>query len=274
MSRSFGRLLSVQALIATMMLLLAVPAVAIVYGQPDEGRHPSVGALLHDFGGGDGFGIICSGTLVAPTVFLTASHCTAFLDAQGVGPGEAAVTFDDVLGQDMTVYYGTAHTHPEFGFSGPGGVSDPHDIAVVVLDQPVPIAPAQLPEQGVLNDMAASRQLRRTAFTAVGYGAVRETRRGGFDSILGNAQRRFAAQHALALTKAWVTLSMNEATGDGGTCYGDSGGPHFLGAGDTETHVVVSITVTGDAVCKATDKTYRVDTASARAFLADFVSLP
>jgi secreted trypsin-like serine protease len=67
---------------------------------------------------------------------------------------------------------------------------------------------------------------------------------------------------------------MNQATGDGGTCYGDSGGPHFLGAGSTETDVVVSITVTGDTVCKATHKTYRVDTASARDFLDDFVDLP
>ena len=51
---------------------------------------------------------------------------------------------------------------------------------------------------------------------------------------------------------------MNEATGDGGTCYGDSDGPHFLGS------VVVSVTVTGDVWCKATDKTYRVDTKPAR----------
>jgi hypothetical protein len=61
---------------------------------------------------------------------------------------------------------------------------------------------------------------------------------------------------------------------DGGTCYGDSGGPHFLGAGETETNVVVSLTVTGDAVCKATDKTYRVDTQAARDFLAGFLNPP
>jgi hypothetical protein len=61
---------------------------------------------------------------------------------------------------------------------------------------------------------------------------------------------------------------MNQATGDGGTCYGDSGGPHFLGS------VVVSVTVTGDVWCKATDKTYRVDTKPARDFLAGFVRLP
>ena len=61
---------------------------------------------------------------------------------------------------------------------------------------------------------------------------------------------------------------MNVATGNGGTCYGDSGGPHFVG--DT----VVSITVTGDSMCKATDKTYRVDTPWAQEFLSQFVTIP
>jgi secreted trypsin-like serine protease len=65
---------------------------------------------------------------------------------------------------------------------------------------------------------------------------------------------------------------MNPATGSGGTCYGDSGGPHFLGG--PRSNLIVSITVTGDAVCKATDKTYRLDTAAARAFLDDFVAVP
>ncbi len=65
---------------------------------------------------------------------------------------------------------------------------------------------------------------------------------------------------------------MNPSTGSGGTCYGDSGGPHFLGGPDS--NLIVSITVTGDAPCRATDVTYRLDTESARAFLDDFVDLP
>ena len=50
------------------------------------------------------------------------------------------------------------------------------------------------------------------------------------------------------------------------------GRPHFLGG--VTSNLLVSITVTGDAMCRATDKTYRLDTASARAFLDDFVTLP
>jgi hypothetical protein len=41
-----------------------------------------------------------------------------------------------------------------------------------------------------------------------------------------------------------------------------------------DSNLVVSITITGDAVCRATDKTYRLDTASGREFLARFVPLP
>jgi len=114
----------------------------------------------------------------------------------------------------------------------------------------------------------SNTQLKSATFVAVGYGTVREEKEGAFQPLFWDPQRRFAEQSALDLEPAWLNLSMNQATGDGGTCYGDSGGPHFLGA------TVVSLTVTGDVWCKVTDKTYRVDTQAARDFLATFVTLP
>jgi hypothetical protein len=205
-------------------------------------------------------------------VFLTASHCTAFVE-QELGTNRVWVSFDPVFDPDTSALLpGTTHTNPEFGFSGPGGFADPHDIAVIVLDSAVGTTPAQLPTAGLLDQLKASGQLRDQIFTAVGYGAVRETRTTGPQGILDNNQRRFGLQHMDALRPAWLQLSMNQATGDAGTCFGDSGGPHFLGG--ATSNLVVSITVTGDTMCKATDTTYRVDTASARAFLDDFVTLP
>jgi hypothetical protein len=59
-----------------------------------------------------------------------------------------------------------------------------------------------------------------------------------------------------------------------GTCYGDSGGPNFLGAGATEANIVAATTITGDAMCRATNVDYRMDTPSARAFLSRYVTLP
>jgi len=69
-------------------------------------------------------------------------------------------------------------------------------------------------------------------------------------------------------------LSQNPHTGDGGSCAGDSGGPHFLGADTTETNIIVSTTVTGGGICNSTSVTYRLDTESARSFLGNYVTLP
>jgi hypothetical protein len=69
------------------ILALAAPAGAITYGTPDGNGHPEVGALLAPQPYSDGTWATCSGTLISPTVFLTAAHCD-----QGVS--RVAVTFD------------------------------------------------------------------------------------------------------------------------------------------------------------------------------------
>jgi secreted trypsin-like serine protease len=270
-----NRFTLVIALAVSTVLPGAGPAQAIVYGEPDGDRHPNVGAIVADWREPGVLETFCSGTLISPTVFLTASHCTDGLAGFGVEEDEVFVSFDPVFDADTsTLYPGTYHTNPAYGEDF-GPMSDPHDVAVIVLDQPIlDIVPASLPTAGLLDEMKADHALKDAEFTPVGYGAIRESRKKGFDGILPNNERRMATQGYLSLTDAWLTLAMNEANGNGGTCYGDSGGPHFLGAGESETDIVVSITVTGDAVCKATDKTYRMDTESARTFLDDFVDVP
>lgn len=165
--------------------------------------------------------------------------------------------------KDVHLLTGTPVTHPLFGS---GGRNNSYDIAVFLLDDVVTgVEPARMAPLGFLDTLAAPRQ---QTFTAVGYGTVRQINRQGPQAFLPGWRREKADQQLLSLTKAWVTFSMNLATGNGGTCYGDSGGPHFLGG------FVVAITITGDAVCKATDKDYRVDTPWAQAFLSEFVTLP
>ena len=73
---------------------------------------------------------------------------------------------------------------------------------------------------------------------------------------------------------ALVAMLMLVLAGSAGACYGDSGGPNFLGAGPTETDIVAATTITGDFMCRATNVVYRLDTASARGFLSQFVQLP
>lgn len=82
--------------------------------------------------------------------------------------------------------------------------------------------------------------------------------------------RMVATDTLNAINPTWLRISMNPATGNGGTCSGDSGGPNFLGT----TNIVAATTITGDAICRSTNVTHRLDTASAQAFLGQFVSLP
>jgi hypothetical protein len=259
--------------VAALLFIIVLPAFAITYGEPDGNDHPFVGAMVL-FVPDEGYFQWCSGTLIAEDVFLTASHCTAPIDdvLASIPGAEMLVTFDPTISETSTYYTGVWHTNPFF-LAG-NGASDTGDIAVIILDQSPGITPASLPTAGLLDELKASHVLDDTLFTAVGYGTIRETNRTGFQGILDNVDRNRVDQEFLSLTKAWMTLSMNMATGNGGTCYGDSGGPHFIHLDGVETTIVASLTVTGDAPCKATDKTYRTDTEAARAFLSDFVDLP
>ena len=240
-------------------IVLSSPAAAITFGHPDGTDHPNVGAFIVLGSGGQRFAI-CSGTLISPTVFLTASHCTTGLDDQDV-----YVSFDEVIDASATLHHGTAHTNPLYVPAG--HQSDPHDVAVIVLDQPVTgITPATLPSAGALDGLG----LKDQRFDAVGYGAVRDEKTKGASSLGDGGSRLETEQGFRSLTKAWLNLSMNPSVGSGGTCYGDSGGPHFLAGTDT----VMAITVTGDAWCRSTDVDYRVDTDESRAFLSEFVAVP
>jgi len=250
--------LSSLLIAASMVAVLAAPVAAITFGTVDvENRYSNVGGLIFEADGE--FFLGCTGTLIAPTVFLTAAHCVA--------PGERVlVTFDPSIDPSSTMLPGTARPHPDFACCG---ASDTFDIAVVLLDAPVSgITPASLPRLNQLGQLS-SRALKDATFVTAGYGVVRDDKGGGWKSLRDSeGLRSYVSQTVNSMTKAWLNLSMNPSTGNGGTCYGDSGGPHFLGA------TVVSITVTGDRWCRATDKTYRVDTAVARDFLDEFVTLP
>lgn len=264
------------ALAAALLLIVASPGMAITHGEPDGNDHPNVGSIVLDV---PDLGLFqsCSGTLIAEDVFLTASHCTVGLDGLlEAFPGtQVLVTFDPTISEGGTFFTGEWFTNPDYnGFQGKGGSSDPGDVAVIVLDAAPGITPASLPAAGMLDQLKADHVLKDTRFTAVGYGTIRETNRTGFQGILDNLDRNRAEQGYHSLTKAWLTLPMTPSNGNGGTCYGDSGGPHFIHLDGVETDIVASITVLGDAPCKASDKTYRMDTDSARNFLNDFVDVP
>jgi secreted trypsin-like serine protease len=266
-----SRKIIVASITLILLLALSTPVYAISYGLPDGNGHPNVGSIVALKG--NQLYQICSGTLIAPKVYLTASHCTVFLDSLVQAGYDVLVTFDPTISLSSTFYTGRWYTNPAYLTAN--GNDDPGDVGVIVLDQrPAGIIPAELPTAGLLDQLKQDHMLNDTTFTAVGYGTLRDTNHTGWQALLDNLDRNRADQEFLSLTGAWLTNSMNLATGNGGTCYGDSGGPHFIHLNGVETNIVVSITVTGDANCKATDKTYRMDTDSARSFLSEFVTLP
>jgi secreted trypsin-like serine protease len=248
------------AVAAGLLLAFAAGANAITYGVPDGNGHPEVGALLAQHAFSDGTWEECSGTLISLRVFLTAAHCDE-------GVNRVVVTFDSSYDSATgTTHWGTWYADPNYNQSQ----SDPQDLAVVVFDKAVKgITPARLPEAGSLNGLDGS-----STFTSVGYGAQSVTNGPG-GKTFHYADIRYVATGALnSLTPAWLRISQNPSTGNGGTCYGDSGGPNFLGSGAGETNIIAGTTITGDTPCRSTNVDYRLDTASARAFLGQYVTLP
>src|SRR4029079_5937392 len=93
-------LIALAATAAT--LVVAAPAAAITNGTADGQGHPNVGGLVAATQYSDGTWIYCSGTLISPTVFLTAAHCAEASD-------RVRVTFDSAYTDGDKVYTGTFH---------------------------------------------------------------------------------------------------------------------------------------------------------------------
>jgi secreted trypsin-like serine protease len=263
------KILSFAGGVAALLVLQISPTHAITYGQPDNGAHPNVGALIAEWREPGVKEQLCSGTLIDEDVFLTAAHCTAFLASMDPPITEVWVSFADDVAPvvESTLIEGTYVTNPEYSQRQ----SDPRDIAVVLLDVDQSMAPAALPPIGRFDQMKAAGTLKSTKFTAVGYGVQERQTGGGPPTFPEDGLRRRAVQSFNSLNKNWLRLSQNPAHGDGGACYGDSGGPNFLGAGASETNIIASTTITGDIACGSTNVTLRLDTASAHGFIGDFL---
>lgn len=242
---------------ALWLTFLAMPANAITGGQVDNGNdYPFVGLLA--FYDDDGVYMHrCTGTLVAPTVVLTAAHCTDGAESAYV---YFELTVPDGFRENPTGLPGTPHTHPAYN---PNTVAN--DVGVVILDDRValPEYPSIVGE-GFLTELKAAHEIQDDSFVAVGYGGVTQFPPPiiEFDLI-----RRFSESPYGGLTRNNLHLQQNPvATGAGGTCFGDSGGPHFW----EDTLLIASVTSWGDAICRSNDMTQRLDLPSVQDFLADW----
>lgn len=272
--------------LAAMSVVAAVgtgPANAITDGELDGEKHPFVGIMIAQDGGGEPLWR-CSGTLIAPNVFLTAGHCTE-------APAEhVEIWFDS----DVDQYYvpetqegagddywsngypytgvvgGTPHVHPEF-YDAPFVV---HDVGVVVLDKDVPGITefGELPEPDQLDKLKTTRGRQDVTFTAVGYGLQKSfpdaaSWKTQADRVRYVAHPKLNQINVRGFTGDFSMLLSNNAH-TGGTCFGDSGGPNFLG----DSNVVAGVTSFGiNGNCAGTGGVFRMDRASALDFVNGFL---
>jgi hypothetical protein len=263
------RILLVLA-VAILVVMAVQPALAITWGEPDGKRHPNVGAMVVDWPDYGPYQV-CSGTLIHPRVFLTAGHCT--VDWEPYGVTTFWVNFDEyALKKGKLVDVEQVIPHPDYYW---GPTSDPHDVGALILKRPVRnVEPANLPAPYFLDELEAAGLLGqgsdKAKFTVVGYGG---TLYWPPPEITYDDRRQFAVSEYRALMDAWLRLSQNQAAGDGGTCFGDSGGPVFWTDPDTGEEILVGITSWGDANCVSAAFNYRVDIPSTLDFIESVVEL-
>jgi len=256
------------------------PALAVTDGTLDGAGHPAVVLLLMEVGGQPAFR--CSATLLSPTIVLTAGHCTNNF------PGSPYTGMRVFTESDVEAGIGTTNNYP---FAGPNAVeavswaAHPlyvtapffvHDVGVVILAAPGVILPASqygvLPTANQLDALKTQRGRQDVTFTAVGYG-LQESFPTPASFLENNSRTRYVAYpHLLQINVPGFTgnfsllLSNNHHTG--GTCFGDSGGPNFLGSGPTESKIVAGVTSFGsNGNCAGTGGVFRMD----RQDVIDFV---
>jgi hypothetical protein len=253
------------AMVCALGALYVAPATAITDGTLDGDGHPYVGLMVAQDDGGNPLWR-CSGTLLSSTVFLTAGHCTEApaahveiwfqSDVENGRPGNG-YPFTGQVG-------GTPYTHPQYN----PNAFYLYDLGVVVLDEPMVMG-----EYGALPglDQLDSLKVRRsTTFTSVGYGLQKAFPDAAAWKEVALRIRMVAHPHLIQINTGFTgdgSLMLSNNANTGGTCFGDSGGPNFLG----DSNVVAGVTSFGlNSTCGGTGGVYRVDRADDLGWLATF----
>ena len=237
---------------------------AIVGGELDRDRYPEVGALVLT----SDHRVFCSGTLISPTVFLSAGHCVFFwVEEGGLAHGDYGVTFDNPVTATSPIILATAHKHPDWEIVEPitETFTINNDVCVFVLDKPVRnIKPARLPERNILDRLNRNGRLTHKRFDTAGYGCIDFAT---FETCVGSGTRRVGNQGFLELMPDRDHLRLDGNPGS--SSFFDSGGPHYFAG----THIIASITSGGSGTTPADiiDDTKRIDTPSALRFIRGFM---
>ncbi len=251
---------AVSLLLMLVLVLSSFSAAsAVTDGELDGNGHPYVGLMVAQEADGTPLWR-CSGTLISSRLFLTAGHCTeapaAHVEIWFAADVESGVPAN---GYPFTGDVGgTPYTHPQY---------DPnafflYDLGVVVLDKPLAMSTyGALPAENVLDKLAKRRGLQDRTFTAVGYGLQQSFPDAAAWKEHNVKVRMVAHPHLLQINGGIVgdySVLLSNNANTGGTCFGDSGGPNFIG----NTNVVGGVTSFGmNGNCAGTGGVYRVDKA-------------
>jgi hypothetical protein len=254
------------------LLLLTIGSVAAVTdGEPDGEGHPQVVLILMDVDDKPAFR--CSGAMIAPTYVLTAGHCAG---APGEFSGIRIFTESDVQNGDNTYPFAGGPNsiegirwaaHPLY----PTAPFFVHDVGMIELEKPYDLdAYVTLPPVDSLDALKTQRGLQDVTFTSVGYGLQQ------INPVFIQSEkiRMVAHPHLIQINVPGFTgdfsllLSNNHSTG--GTCFGDSGGPNFLGGDDSL--VVAGVTSFGiNGNCAGTGGVFRMDRQNVQDFVDEFM---
>jgi len=256
----------------SVLVILAVavfPVGAVTDGEPDGEGHPHVVLLLMEVDGAPAFR--CSATLISPTFVLTAGHCAG---APGEFSGMRVFTESDVQNGDNNYPFAGPNSveairwaaHPLY----PTAPFFVHDVGMVELAEPIYLDEyGQLPAVDSLDQLKTKRGTQNQSFTSVGYGLQQINP----VFVVSQRVRMVATPHLIQINVPGFTgdfsllLSNNHSTG--GTCFGDSGGPNFLG----DSNIVAGVTSFGiNGNCAGTGGVFRMDRQNVQDFVNDFMN--
>ena len=250
------KLAALLAIVATLALGLG-PVAAVTDGQPDGDAHPYVGLMVAQDANGNPLWR-CSGTLMSPTIFLTAGHCS-----------EAPAAHAEIWFEADVEHHRTELNYPNKGDVGGTPMTIPsydpnafylHDVSVVILDTPFPMDTyGQLPRLNQLDRLATRRGKQDVGFTAVGYGLQKSFPDAASWKDAALRIRMVAYPHLIQINTGFTgdgSLLLSNNANTGGTCFGDSGGPNFIGT----SNVIGGVTSFGiNGNCAGTGGVFRVD---------------